>query len=58
MAKRRASLAVRPNTGVDALGRLDADTLQQSLADTEKYLVSEREKRGSLVKKLGLEGSQ
>lgn len=29
-----------------------------SLADTEKYLVSEREKWGSLVKKLGLEGSQ
>ena len=29
-----------------------------SLADTDKYLVSEREKWGSLVKKLGLEGSQ
>jgi tripartite-type tricarboxylate transporter receptor subunit TctC len=29
-----------------------------SIADTEKYLVSEREKWGSLVKKLGLEGSQ
>lgn len=29
-----------------------------SLADTDKYLASEREKWGSLVKKLGLEGSQ
>lgn len=29
-----------------------------SIADTEKYLTSEREKWGSLVKKLGLEGSQ
>jgi tripartite-type tricarboxylate transporter receptor subunit TctC len=29
-----------------------------SIADTEKYLVSEREKWGSLVKKLALEGSQ
>ena len=29
-----------------------------SIADTEKYLASEREKWGSLVKKLGLEGSQ
>jgi tripartite-type tricarboxylate transporter receptor subunit TctC len=29
-----------------------------SIADTEKYLVSEREKWGSLVRKLGLEGSQ
>jgi len=29
-----------------------------SVADTEKYLASEREKWGSLVRKLGLEGSQ
>jgi putative tricarboxylic transport membrane protein len=29
-----------------------------SIADTEKYLASEREKWGSLVRKLGLEGSQ
>jgi tripartite-type tricarboxylate transporter receptor subunit TctC len=29
-----------------------------SLADTQKYLAAEREKWGSLVKKLGLEGSQ
>lgn len=29
-----------------------------SITDTEKYLASEREKWGSLVKKLGLEGSQ
>lgn len=29
-----------------------------SIADTEKYLVSEREKWGALVKTLGLEGSQ
>ncbi|MEI7804776.1 MAG: tripartite tricarboxylate transporter substrate-binding protein [Hyphomicrobiales bacterium] len=29
-----------------------------SLPDTEKYLASEREKWGSLVKKLGLEGTQ
>jgi tripartite-type tricarboxylate transporter receptor subunit TctC len=29
-----------------------------SVADTQKYLASEREKWGSLVKKLGLEGSQ
>ena len=29
-----------------------------SLADTDKYLVSERAKWGDLVKKLGLEGSQ
>jgi tripartite-type tricarboxylate transporter receptor subunit TctC len=29
-----------------------------SIADTQKYLSSEREKWGSLVKKLGLEGSQ
>jgi tripartite-type tricarboxylate transporter receptor subunit TctC len=29
-----------------------------SLAETDKYLVSEREKWGSLVKKLELEGSQ
>ncbi len=29
-----------------------------SIADTQKYLASEREKWGSLVKKLGLEGSQ
>jgi tripartite-type tricarboxylate transporter receptor subunit TctC len=29
-----------------------------SIADTEKYLASEREKWGSLVKQLGLEGSQ
>ena len=29
-----------------------------SIDDTEKYLASEREKWGSLVKKLGLEGSQ
>jgi len=29
-----------------------------SLAETEKYLASEREKWGSLVKQLGLEGSQ
>ena len=29
-----------------------------SLADTDKYLAAEREKWGSLVKKLGLEGSQ
>ena len=29
-----------------------------SIADTEKYLASERDKWGSLVRKLGLEGSQ
>ncbi len=29
-----------------------------SVAETEKYLVSEREKWGSLVKQLGLEGTQ
>jgi hypothetical protein len=29
-----------------------------SIADTQKYLVAEREKWGSLVKQLGLEGSQ
>jgi len=29
-----------------------------SIADTEKYLAAEREKWGSLVRKLGLEGSQ
>lgn len=29
-----------------------------SIAETEKYLASEREKWGSLVRKLGLEGSQ
>ena len=29
-----------------------------SIADTVKYLAAEREKRGSLVKQLGHEGSQ
>ena len=29
-----------------------------SIADTQKYWASEREKWGSLVKQLGLEGSQ
>jgi hypothetical protein len=29
-----------------------------SIDDTQKYLASERDKWGSLVRKLGLEGSQ
>ena len=41
---------------VTTIGLLPIDP--PSLGDTEKYLVSEREKWGSLVKKLGLEGSQ
>jgi tripartite-type tricarboxylate transporter receptor subunit TctC len=41
---------------IATLGLLPIDP--PSLADTEKYLASEREKWGSLVKKLGLEGSQ
>jgi tripartite-type tricarboxylate transporter receptor subunit TctC len=39
-----------------AIGLLPLDP--PSLADTEKYLASEREKWGALVRKLGLEGSQ
>lgn len=41
---------------VTNIGLLPIDS--PSLIDTEKYLVSERAKWGSLVKKLGLEGSQ
>jgi tripartite-type tricarboxylate transporter receptor subunit TctC len=41
---------------IATLGLLPIDP--PSIADTEKYLASEREKWGSLVKKLGLEGSQ
>jgi tripartite-type tricarboxylate transporter receptor subunit TctC len=39
-----------------AIGLLPIDP--PSIADTQTYLASEREKWGSLVKKLGLEGSQ
>jgi tripartite-type tricarboxylate transporter receptor subunit TctC len=39
-----------------AIGLLPIDP--PSVAETEKYLVTEREKWGSLVRKLGLEGSQ
>jgi tripartite-type tricarboxylate transporter receptor subunit TctC len=39
-----------------AIGLLPIDP--PSLADTEKYIAAEREKWGSLVRKLGLAGSQ
>ena len=41
---------------VSDLGLIPVDP--PSVADTRKYLASEREKWGALVRKLGLEGSQ